>query len=168
MDGYQGDAVGWMRQEARRGSSWVRRLALTPIREGLRAATGATGRLLRGFRGMGKRKGRSFSMLGLDLAGDWGPFTTWFTRRHRQSYMVKSPPKEPASVEQAAVRARFAAATAGWRALTQAQRDDYEQATLQLHIRMTGYNLWQHCAILGAWRDASEAARLTGLPLYIP
>jgi hypothetical protein len=57
---------------------------------------------------------------------------------------------------------------AAWRALTPEQRQAYADAVNILKFQLHGMNLFVTCHMRHDWRDADEAARLTGLHLEHP
>lgn len=117
---------------------------------------------------MASPRGPSKTFLALSVSGDVAGLTTWYARSGRQAYMPKSPPTKPASAAQVAQRALFRAALDAWLLLTQPQRAAYERASLELHIIMTGHNLFMRGHLRDDWTDVDRAAELTGEELVHP
>jgi hypothetical protein len=81
-------------------------------------------------------------LLGLNVSGDLGAYTLYTNRNRKLVVYPRSPPQVPATPQQLAQRARFAAAIANWTAAPAATKYAYEAITLRLSIPMTGLNLW--------------------------
>lgn len=119
-------------------------------------------------RGREIRKYHNKTWLALDVSGDVSDLTTWTPRPGRLAVMAKSKPTGSPSPAQAVVRAAFAAAIAGWRQRSAAERSAYESATQQLHFNMTGYNWFLRMWILELWSEVPPVEQLTGLTLWHP
>jgi len=111
---------------------------------------------------------RNKTWIGLHVAGDLGPFTTWTTQRGKQAWMLKSPPKQIPSPGQVAQRAIFRAAVTSWWTLTAVDHSNYETAVVKLSIPFTGYNMFLSGHMRGNWKDVDQMAALTGLSLPHP
>ena len=111
---------------------------------------------------------RNKTWIGLHVAGELGPFTTWTTQKGKQAWMLKSPPKQVPSAGQVAQRTRFRAAVQAWWILTAANHTDYEKAVILLSIPFTGYNMFLSGHMRGDWSDVDQMADLTGLTLPHP
>lgn len=78
----------------------------------------------------------------MQIAGDWGPLTTYTSRRGQIVVFPKAPPTSPPSPRQLTERQRFRNAAAAWWALTAAKRDAWLLAARRAHLSIGGYNLW--------------------------
>lgn len=87
------------------------------------------------------------SVLGLQVSGDIGPLTIYTDKHGKKVPFPKSPPKEPASVNQLIQRSRFAQAQRWWKDQTAAVKRDYETLALKGGLAMTGQNLAIHVAL---------------------
>jgi len=85
-----------------------------------------------------------FSMLGTVIYGDIGPLTLYKNMNGKIVAFKKTWPKEVPSPLQLAQRQLFRDAAAAWRALTPAQKAEWESATLRASLRVHGYDLWVH------------------------
>ncbi len=98
-----------------------------------------------------------FHLLGLNIGGDFGPFTFYKTRRGKVVWFLKAPPTCPPSPKQIANRNQFRLAALLWNSLTDAKREQWELTTRRLSLSMTGYNLFLHFTINA---DAAALATL--------
>jgi len=106
-----------------------------------------------------------WDLLGIAVSGDIGPYTVWTDRFGRKVPFLKSPPKEPCSPAQAALRATFSAAQAEWAALPRWEKAVLEEACRLTSIPLTGQNLWIHCRMKDDWSAYQTIAEQSGLTL---
>lgn len=92
----------------------------------------------------------SFSILGLQLWGDIGPFTVFRNKRGEVIWYLKAPPTKPASALQKIYRDRWRAAAIQWQALTKKKQQRWELASKRASLGITGYNLFLY------WRTTSD------------
>ncbi len=114
---------------------------------------------------MALTKTHLFSIMGLRIQGDVGPFTCYTSKRKKVVFFLKAPPEKPASEWQTSRRHRFKMAAAGWRGLTNAKRALWELATKRLSFRLTGYNLWVWYYVKGDRPGLATIERHSGLTL---
>lgn len=108
------------------------------------------------------------SLLGLRVSGDIAGYTIYQTRRGQTIFYPASPPKEPATQNQLAQRARWRAAAQSWKAASQATRADYERISIAASLCATGYDLWVHMACLQRAAELASLIRITGITIPMP
>jgi len=109
-----------------------------------------------------------WQLIGLQVSGDFGDLTIYTDRFGRKIAFPKSPPKEPPSAKQVALRSAFKTAQASWSALTAAQKKTLEQACHKTSIPLTGQNLWIHSVLTkdnSAYLTIEKQSGLTLPPL---
>lgn len=115
---------------------------------------------------------RLFDFLGFRIAGDIGAYSTYTDRYVRKVVYYYTPPSKPPTPAQVAQRTRFANAHAAWKALTDQQKLDLENASRALSLRITGKNLFMSAALTNKISQYSTVARQCGIDLppvtYIP
>ena len=91
-------------------------------------------------------KWRTLSLLGLRPTGDLGPLTSYTSKRGIKVWFLKAPPLKPPSPRQLAQRAKFKVVARLWRAIGEAQRQQWRSAERRGRLVITGYNLflWYH------------------------
>jgi len=82
------------------------------------------------------------SVFGLIVSGDVGDFTIYTDRFGKKVTFPKSPPKEPPTPFQVALRTRFKTAQANYMALSDVAKADWELLVQRTHLCMTGQNLY--------------------------
>jgi len=82
------------------------------------------------------------NFLGMQVSGDFGPFTVYRDRYRRIQLFYYSPPTKPPTPAQLAHRARFVAAQAAWSALTDDEKYNLEEACRRTSLCLTGQNLY--------------------------
>jgi hypothetical protein len=87
---------------------------------------------------------RLFSLFGIVIWGDFGPFTIYRSRYKNIVFFPKTYPKKPPSEAQAAQRERFKNALTRWNQLQKHQKTQWNLAARRAYLCMTGYNLWQY------------------------
>lgn len=109
-----------------------------------------------------------WALLGWRTTGDVGPFTMYTSQRNLPVMYPRAPALNPPTPQQLYIRQRFKDAATGWKALTAAQRQEWEKATKLLRMGITGWNFWvSTCGQEGG--GYVEYARIrTGLTLYFP
>jgi len=85
-----------------------------------------------------------FTLFGLHIGGDFGPFTFYKSKRRRLVFFKKAPPDKPPSEKQIAQRNRFRLVAAAWSTLTPYQRAQWTIAARRASLCMTGYDLFVH------------------------
>ena len=92
-------------------------------------------------------KPRLFNFWGFNTQGDFGPYTFYTSARGKLVFFLRAPPKQAPSVWQLNQRARWKAIADLWSSTTADVRSNWEAATQQLNLNLTGYNLfiWYHC-----------------------
>lgn len=85
-----------------------------------------------------------FSLFGLLIWGDFGPFTMYKSKRGKIVVFAKTWPQKPASERQAQLRAAFKEASQAWNELSQVQQDKWHLAATRLSLPMHGYDLFMH------------------------
>jgi len=76
------------------------------------------------------------------MQGDLAGMTCYTSQRNKVVWFVKSPPLEPASPTQRAVRNLFVANGNVWRAMSAASRQTWHDAASRANLRIHGYNLF--------------------------
>lgn len=79
---------------------------------------------------------------GWNPTGDWGPFTIYTSKRRRPVFFLKAPPKEPPTDRQTYRRDAFRLVARLWAKVSAAQKRLWEQASIDAHLSVTGYNLY--------------------------
>lgn len=82
------------------------------------------------------------SVFGLIVSGDVGELTIYTDRHGRKVAYPKSPPKEPPTDLQAALRTRFKLAQANYMLISDCDKADWERLVQKTHLCMTGQNLF--------------------------
>lgn len=80
--------------------------------------------------------------MGINIQGDFGPWTCYKSKKGKFVIFLKSPPGKPPSELQKKDRQLFRMAALAWRGLTEDVREAWELATKRLSLRLTGYNLF--------------------------
>ena len=108
-----------------------------------------------------------YTLLGLLLWGDIGPYTAW--RRHATKnpvFTLKTPPKTPPSPPQQQQRSAFQTAMTKWNQLTPEQKRHWHEATKRLSLRMHGTNAFVHIHLTQDLNLLNTLRRQTGLHLH--
>jgi hypothetical protein len=108
-----------------------------------------------------------YTLLGLLLWGDIGPYTAW--RRHTKNtpvFTLKTPPKKPPSQAQKSQRLAFQTAMQKWNALTPAQKLDWQNAAKRLSLRMHGMNAFIHIRLTKDLELLTTLRRQTAIDLH--
>ncbi len=108
------------------------------------------------------------SVLGVIVSGDVAGVTIYTDRYGRKVVFPKAPPKEPPTVYQIAIRARFKAAQAEYMSLSAADKRDWELITLRTSLCMTGQNLYIHVAMKGTFGTLDTLMRQSGVNVTPP
>jgi len=106
--------------------------------------------------------------MGLIVSGDVDGITIYTDRHGRKVAYPKAPPKEPPTKMQVDCRARFKAAQAQYMAMSQADRDDYEDLSRAAALCLTGQNLVIHVAMKGAFGLLDTLMQQTGITVVPP
>lgn len=106
-----------------------------------------------------------WQIIGLQVSGDFGDLTIYTDRYGKKIPFPKSPPKEPPSAAQLAVRSAFKTAQAEWKALTANQKAALETACRKTSVPLTGQNLWIHCRTTNDWDAYATIQRQSGITL---
>jgi hypothetical protein len=99
-----------------------------------------------------------WNLLGFRVMGDLGGFTIYTDRFYRKVWYPRAPPHKPPSAAQRHFRARFKAAVAAWKSLSDSDKAALERAVHTLSLCLTGQNLFTSCAL----RSAFEAYETIG------
>lgn len=108
------------------------------------------------------------ALFGFGAQGDFGPWTCYTaTNRGPRGIVVflKAWLKDPTSPAQKAHRDRIRAAAAAWKALTPQARENWEAVTLQLALKLTGYNLFTHYHMVRDTSNIETLERQSGINL---
>lgn len=81
-------------------------------------------------------------LLGWNQQGDLGPITTYTSKTGKLVVFPRSPPLNPPTPEQTAMRQRFKLIAALWRMMTHEQKQKWRTAAEKHRLRMTGYGLF--------------------------
>jgi len=111
---------------------------------------------------------RIYSVLGLTLQGDLGPYTMYRSARHKLVIFPKAPPHKPASRLQAWHRCRWQLTARAWQKLQPAHRDRWRAAARKERLTIGGYNLFLwHVTTnqAAAIRTIERHTRLSLLPI---
>lgn len=81
-------------------------------------------------------------ILGLRPTGDLGPFTIYTKPDRVRVAFIKAPPTKPPTERQIAQRDQFRAAAIAWKALAQADRNNWHTVCRYLSLYLHGYNLF--------------------------
>lgn len=107
-------------------------------------------------------------MLGLQVSGDLGELTIYTDRFGKKVAFPKSPPKDPPSEKQTAMRLRFRDAQKQWANLEDQVKKDFEDICRQANVPMTGQNLSMHTALMNDDSALVTLMRQTGITVPIP
>ena len=107
------------------------------------------------------------SLFGLNIQGDFGGMTCYRSARHRFTWFASTTPKVPASIVQTMQRAKWRAMAHVWRSMPLTDRAAWTAAAAAAHIRISGYNLWMHCATTGDEDILATINRQTGSDLTL-
>lgn len=83
-----------------------------------------------------------YQMLGLNVQGDIGPYTTYRSKRGKMVIFLRAPPRVPPSDWQINIRNRWTVIAAAWASLPAAVRAAWLRTARRAHLRMSGYNLY--------------------------
>lgn len=83
-----------------------------------------------------------YELLGHSMQGDLAGWTCYTSRRNRVVWFVKSPPLEPASPTQRAIRNIFILNANVWRSMSIASRSTWNDAAIAGRLRIHGYDLF--------------------------
>lgn len=108
------------------------------------------------------------SLLGMLAWGDLGPLTLYKNKQGKLVAFLKTWPTGPASPEQQIHRDRFRNAAIAWQALNDAQRQQWELATLRASLHLHGYDLWVHWQIVHDDEAIQALQRQTSTQLIPP
>jgi len=108
-----------------------------------------------------------YPLLGLITWGDLAEFTIYRNRRHKIIWYPKSYPVANPTPYQLAARAAFTAASAAWRALSQAERDQWKLAAARASLCATGYNAYLHFSLNPDAAALATLARQTDTELTL-
>lgn len=113
-----------------------------------------------------------WSVFGLRVKGDIGPFTLYTDRFGRKTAFPISPPKEPPTAAQLRQRDRFRQSHSQWKQLTTIQKANLEEACRRASLCLTGKNLFMSACLLNKDASLQAIGRQTNLELphavYIP
>lgn len=110
-------------------------------------------------------KGSHFNLLGFRISGDIGEYSTYTDRYGRKVVYYYTPPAKPPSPKQATQRARFAAAHANWKALTNIQKKALEDMSRALSLRMTGKNVYMSASMKNGTSQYLTLQKQSGIVL---
>lgn len=105
------------------------------------------------------------SLIGLTVSGDLGGTTIYTDRYGQKTVYPFSPPKDPPSLAQIRLRARFKAAQAAWRALSADEKRNLELAVNAAALCMTGQNVYVSACLTNRAGSLATLAHQTGFPL---
>lgn len=91
---------------------------------------------------MAQQVNNLYELLGHSMQGDLAGWTCYTSKRNKVIWFVKSPPLEPASPTQRAIRNLFVLNATVWRAMPPASRATWLAAADAAHLRIHGYNLF--------------------------
>lgn len=103
------------------------------------------------------------SFMGTTIQGDIGPLTCYKSKKGKVVFFPKSPPKEPPSYLQIRQRNRWAIAGQRWNAISQQQRDAWEQLTRRARLRISGINLFFYYHLRQATAVIDTLVHQTGI-----
>lgn len=83
-----------------------------------------------------------YELIGNSMQGDLGGFTCYTSVRNKVVWFVKSPPLEPASPTQRAIRNLFIMNAIVWRSMSIDSRSTWNAAAVQARLRIHGYDLF--------------------------
>jgi len=81
-------------------------------------------------------------ILGLNYAGDIGPYTCYRTKQGKHVWFLRAPPRSPASEHQRQQRLRWTTVAAAWRSLPGPVRSAWLTLAARSGITATGYNIY--------------------------
>jgi hypothetical protein len=90
-----------------------------------------------------------YTLFGIVVWGDLGPTTIYRTKQGKMVFFAKTWPRKPPSPKQAAQRDRFRQAAQAWNTLTPATQTQWNRATLEASLCMTGYDLFVYWFLTG-------------------
>lgn len=101
------------------------------------------------------------SYLGLRPTGDLGPLTAYTSKRGKHVWFLKAPPTCPPTVWQTRQRNKFRLAARAWRALSDAERNEWHRAETRGKLNITAYNLYVYWTLTRDDRAICTIARQT-------
>ncbi len=106
-----------------------------------------------------------WELFGTWVSGDIDGLTIYTDRFGRKVAFPKAPPDKPPSPEQVALRARFKTAQENWKALTDIEKKNLEDAMRKANAVMTGQNLFISVSLTNDQEAYATVQRQTGISL---
>lgn len=106
-----------------------------------------------------------FSLMGWNATGDLGGLTFYTNNRGKLVWFLKAPPTTPPTYGQLRNQDTFIYAALTWKALTPKRRADWELASKQAGLRITGYNLFIYFFTTADQATINTIEQQTGLKL---
>jgi len=107
-------------------------------------------------------------VFGLIVSGDVGGLTIYTDRFGKKVTFPKSPPKEPPTPIQVALRTRFKTAQANYMALSDVAKADWELLVQRTHLCMTGQNLFISVSMRRTFDILDTLMRQSGVSVTPP
>lgn len=104
-------------------------------------------------------------LMGLNPAGDIGPFTVFRTKRLGVVWFPRAPPKMKPSFLQRRHRNRWSFAARVWRTMPILDREKWMTAARLLNLAITGYNLFIYYQVTKDAGPIRTIQRRTGIQL---
>lgn len=104
-----------------------------------------------------------FSILGLNIQGDLGPYTCYTTKRRDRVVFLKAPPHTLPSHYQAHLRNKFRRIAVDWAKLSDADKATWELATKLAKTSCTGYDLFTYAQFPNRDKVVDTVFRQAGL-----
>ena len=112
--------------------------------------------------------GKKDRWLGMYITGDIGPLTFYTSQRAKLVVFPRAPPLNPPSATQETIRELFRTYAASWRALTNAQRQQWLTIARKANLAITGYNLFFWFCRSRDEAELRTLERQTGITLTRP
>lgn len=108
-----------------------------------------------------------WQLLGLRTTGDIGQYTLYTNRKGSLVVFLKTRPRVPFTNRQLSNMRRFTAIAATWRAMPDAQRQKWRDATRLANLRITPYNLYVYAMMTPSENVLATISRQTGIDLSV-
>jgi len=112
--------------------------------------------------------GDNANVMGLIVSGDVGDYTIYTDRFGKKVAFPKSPPKEPPTDLQVAIRDRFKTAQAAYMACTPQEKANWELLVQKASLCLTGQNLYISVAMTRRYGVLDTIMSQTGITVTPP
>lgn len=114
---------------------------------------------------MAKLDKNIFTVLGLRIQGDLGPWTCYTSKKGKPVIFLKAPPKVGPSRYQYLLRNHFRRLAIDWSNISDADKATWELASKKAGLRCHGYNLFTFFSFPGNQRSVDTIFRQAALSI---